>query len=106
MAVLKRDVERKYYFSKVTGATAQTPLSQLQRMHYLTYLAGSQTVSQKTSLNDLKILWMRKYCADRSQVFPSQNFESDAWKAMCSAAGITPVKSTATNRMNFFLNAP
>jgi len=103
--VLRKDAERRYLMIHTTGVTAQTPYGLLQRMYYIQYLAGSATVTAQTSLNDLKIKWMRKWIQTNSGTAPSQNFTSDLWKAMVASIGVKPVSSTATNIMNFWLNA-
>lgn len=103
--VLRKDVQRRYMMTHTTGVTSQTPLGELERRYYVQYLAGSATVGPTTSLNDLKIRWMRKWIQTNSGAAPTQNFTSDLWKAMVASIGFRPVNSTATNIMNFWLNA-
>lgn len=102
---LRKDAERRFMMIHTTGVTAQTPLGELQRRYYVQYLAGTGSVTAQTSLNDLKIKWMRKWIQTNSGTAPTQNFTSDLWKAMVASIGFRPVTSTATNIMNFWLNA-
>ncbi len=103
---LRKDVIRKFYMTHTTGVDQQTPLGLLERMYDVQYLAGTRTITAQTSLHDLKIMWMRKWIVDHGGVAPSQNFDSDLWKAMVQSIGQVPVTSAATNVMNFYLNAP
>lgn len=103
--VLRKDVQRRYMMTHTTGVNQQTPLGLLERMYYIQYLGGNQAVGPTTSLNDLKIKWMRLWITNHSGTAPTQNFTSDLWKAMVASIGMRPVNSTATNIMNFWLNA-
>jgi hypothetical protein len=104
--ILKKDVERRYMMTHTTGVTAQTPLGELQRKYFIQYLGGAGgTITAQTSLNDLKVKWMRRWLQNHGSVAPTQSFGSDLWKAMVASTGIRPVNSTATNIINFWLNA-
>lgn len=104
--ILRKDVIRRFMMTHTTGVTAQTPLGQLERMYYLQYLGGS-IANPASSLKQLKYQWMRKWISDKSGTAPTQSFESDLWKAMVNTvSGQKAVNSTATNIINFFLNAP
>jgi hypothetical protein len=105
MANLRKSLERTYMMTHTTGVTSQTPLGELERMYYVQYLAGSATITANTSLNDLKIKWMRRWLHNNTGTAPTQNFTSDLWKAMVASIGQRPVTSTATNIVNFWLNA-
>lgn len=94
--------EREWISAKVTGATAQTPLNQLKRMYYISYVGG--TIPPTVSLTDLEIRWLDKYIRTLLGT-PSSKDISTLWKEAVVAIGQTPSKFLNDNKIIFYSNA-
>jgi len=94
--------EREWISSKVTGVTAQTPLNQLKRTYYISYVGG--TIPPTVSLSDLETRWLDKYIRTLSGT-PSSDNNSSLWKEIVVAIGKTPSNFLNDNKIIFYSNA-
>lgn len=94
--------EREWISAKVTGATAQTPLNQLKRMYYISYVGG--TIPPTVSLTDLEIRWLDKYIRTLLGT-PSSKDISTLWKEAVVSIGQTPSNFLNDNKIIFYSNA-
>ena len=94
--------EREWISVKVTGATAQTPLNQLKRMYYISYIGG--TIPPTVTLADLEAQWLDKYIRILLGTPSSKNLTS-LWKEAVVAIGQTPSNFLNDNKITFYSNA-
>lgn len=94
--------EREWISAKVTGVTAQTPLNQIKRMYYISYIGG--TIPPTVSLADLEARWLDKYIRTQAGT-PSSKDLSTLWKEAVVVIGQTPSKFLNDNKIIFYSNA-
>ena len=94
--------EREWVSVKATGVTAQTPLNQIKRKYYISYLGG--TIPPTATLADLEARWLNKYIRTLGGTPSSQDIPT-LWKEAVVAIGQTPSKFLNDNKIIFYINA-
>lgn len=102
----KRELERLYYMQHVTGMNFNptTSFQTVARTYYLQYLNNAQFTSQ-TPLQSLFVAWAKKWIANNGGTPPKTNFESDLFRGLVIALGMTPSRNLNDNYITFFSNA-
>ncbi len=93
--------ERDFLSKHVTGATPQTPVGQLRRVYYSTYLGGDNS---KATLSELEFRWLNKYIRDNGGT-PTDDYSPTLWREVVSVIGKTPSNFLNDNRLTFYTNA-
>lgn len=101
-ATFLRQVERDWLLKKTTGFTAQTPIGQLRRVYWSTYLGGDNS---KIGPEDLEVMWLRKYITDKGGTPTPTAYNTDLWKQVVAIIGQTPTNFLNDNKILFYVNA-
>ncbi len=101
-ATFLRQAERAFLLRKTTGFTAQTPVGQLRRVYYATYLGGDNSAA---TLADLEARWMKKYITDQGATPIASDYAPELWQQIVASIGKTPSKFMNDNQLTFYLNA-
>ena len=92
-------LERTWLLQRVTGATSQTPLSQLRREYYIAQVGGTFT-----SVHDYQKRWLRKIITDNAGTPTSTIYTSTLLKEVLAVLGYNVSPSIAQNWQTLYRN--
>jgi len=95
-------VEREWFLTRVTGATAQTPIGQMKRTYWISQLGST---ASNYGLGDLESRWLVKVIIDAGDTPSDENSMATLWKEAVIAIGKTPSIRMTENQMTFYKNA-
>lgn len=90
------DIQRRWFLTRVTGATPQASLADLKRTYWFNQSLTGPYEEQERQ-------WLRKIIRDNSGA-PVGNSTAELLKQALSALGVTPAAEVTENWLRLFIN--
>lgn len=92
-------IQRQYYQTKVTGATAQTPLHELEMSYWRSRVGGSTKFREQ-----LEKEWLNYEIGQAGGTPSGSKYSEQLWRELVTALGLRVSKYVNENKLTFFLN--